>query len=153
MVLKSFFDISTGFRFSKISVECSVHLCSCPCMVLPLACLKRYTLQVLRKLSELCDIMAWNLWFLFPLFLSLFKSTTFWKHHSLMENIAIFPVNDQSCISTFIQSWRPNTWKHSASGQIPKPKPNIEIFKNSYPSADLILFCYFLINHVKILTT
>ena len=27
-----FFDISTGFRFLKISVECSVHLCSCPCL-------------------------------------------------------------------------------------------------------------------------
>ena len=30
MMLKRFFDFSTGFRFSKISVECSVHLCSCP---------------------------------------------------------------------------------------------------------------------------
>ena len=30
MMLTIFFDISTGFRFSKISVECSVHLCSCP---------------------------------------------------------------------------------------------------------------------------
>ena len=30
MMLKIFFDISTGFRFSKISVECSVHLYSCP---------------------------------------------------------------------------------------------------------------------------
>ena len=29
MMIKIFFDISTGFRFSKISVECSVHLCSC----------------------------------------------------------------------------------------------------------------------------
>ena len=31
MMLKIFFDISTSFRFLKISVECSVHLCSCPC--------------------------------------------------------------------------------------------------------------------------
>ena len=30
MMLRIFFDISTGFRFSKISVLCSVHLCSCP---------------------------------------------------------------------------------------------------------------------------
>ena len=30
MMLKIFFDISTGFRFLKISVECSVHLCSSP---------------------------------------------------------------------------------------------------------------------------
>ena len=30
MMLINFFDISTGFRFSKISVDCSVHLCSCP---------------------------------------------------------------------------------------------------------------------------
>ena len=30
-MLKRFFDVSTGFRSSKISVECSVHLCSCPC--------------------------------------------------------------------------------------------------------------------------
>ena len=32
MMLKIFFLIFTGFRFSKISVECSVHLCSCPCV-------------------------------------------------------------------------------------------------------------------------
>ena len=31
MMLKRFFDVSTDFRFSKISVECSVHICSCPC--------------------------------------------------------------------------------------------------------------------------
>jgi hypothetical protein len=30
MILKRFFDISPGFRFSKISVECSVYSCSCP---------------------------------------------------------------------------------------------------------------------------
>ena len=30
MILIWFFDFSTGFRFSKISVECSLHLCSCP---------------------------------------------------------------------------------------------------------------------------
>ena len=35
MMLKRFFDISTGFRFSKISVEGSVHLCSCPWLTLP----------------------------------------------------------------------------------------------------------------------
>ena len=29
-MLKWIFDFSTGFRFSKISVECSVHICSCP---------------------------------------------------------------------------------------------------------------------------
>ena len=27
---KWFFDFSTGFRFPKISLECSVHICSCP---------------------------------------------------------------------------------------------------------------------------
>ena len=32
MMLTIFFDIPTGFRFSKISEECSVHLCSCPCL-------------------------------------------------------------------------------------------------------------------------
>ena len=31
-IVEIFFDISTGFRFSKISVECSVYLCSCPCL-------------------------------------------------------------------------------------------------------------------------
>ena len=30
MMLEGFFYFSTGFRFSKISVECSVHICSCP---------------------------------------------------------------------------------------------------------------------------
>ena len=29
-MLKWFFNFSTNFRFSKISVECSVHICSCP---------------------------------------------------------------------------------------------------------------------------
>ena len=33
IILKWFFDISTDFRFSKISVECSVHICSCPWLV------------------------------------------------------------------------------------------------------------------------
>jgi hypothetical protein len=30
----NFLIISTGFRFSKISVECSVHFCSCPCLII-----------------------------------------------------------------------------------------------------------------------
>ena len=30
VMLKRFFDNSTYFRFLKISVECSVHSCSCP---------------------------------------------------------------------------------------------------------------------------
>ena len=38
MMLKIFFDITTGFRFSKISVECSVHLCSCPWIILKMCC-------------------------------------------------------------------------------------------------------------------
>ena len=42
MKLKIFFDISTGFRFSKISVECSVHLCSCPWLIQLNAQLKRH---------------------------------------------------------------------------------------------------------------
>ena len=36
MMLKWFFDISTGFRFSKNQCECSVHICSCPCSRLKL---------------------------------------------------------------------------------------------------------------------
>ena len=31
MMLKKLFDFSNGFRFSKISVKCSVYICSCPC--------------------------------------------------------------------------------------------------------------------------
>ena len=34
-MLQWFFDFSTGFRFSKISVECSVHICSCPWLNIP----------------------------------------------------------------------------------------------------------------------
>jgi hypothetical protein len=30
MILKRFYDISTGFRFLKNQCECSVHSCSCP---------------------------------------------------------------------------------------------------------------------------
>ena len=30
MILKRFYNISTGFRFSKNQCECSVHSCSCP---------------------------------------------------------------------------------------------------------------------------
>ena len=36
MILKRFFDISTGFRFSKNQCECSVHSCSCPWSRYPL---------------------------------------------------------------------------------------------------------------------
>ena len=32
MMLKWFFDFIIGFRISKISVECSDHICSCPCI-------------------------------------------------------------------------------------------------------------------------
>ena len=38
LMLKLFFDFSTGFRFSQISVECSVHICSCPWMILHIFC-------------------------------------------------------------------------------------------------------------------
>ena len=31
MMIKYYFDSSTCFRFSKISVKCSVYICSCPC--------------------------------------------------------------------------------------------------------------------------
>jgi hypothetical protein len=31
MILKRFYDISTGFRFQRSVWECSVHICSCPC--------------------------------------------------------------------------------------------------------------------------
>ena len=34
MMLKWIFDISTGFRHSKIRSECSVHICSCLSLVL-----------------------------------------------------------------------------------------------------------------------
>ena len=34
LMLKWFFDFSTGFRFPKISVECSVQICNCPCLKL-----------------------------------------------------------------------------------------------------------------------
>ena len=32
MMLKWFFDNSTGFRFQRSVWECSVHICSCPCV-------------------------------------------------------------------------------------------------------------------------
>ena len=31
-MLKWFFDISTSFRFQRSVWECSVHICSCPCL-------------------------------------------------------------------------------------------------------------------------
>jgi hypothetical protein len=34
-MLKRFFDISTGFRFQRSVWECSVHICSCPCIGWP----------------------------------------------------------------------------------------------------------------------
>ena len=33
-MLKWFFDISTGFRFQRSVWECSVHICSCPCIII-----------------------------------------------------------------------------------------------------------------------
>jgi hypothetical protein len=43
MILKRFYDISTGFRFSKNQCECSVHSCSCPCVAL---CLLAYSTHI-----------------------------------------------------------------------------------------------------------
>ena len=42
-------------------------------------------------------------------------------------------------------------WKDLVSGPIQKPKPNVEIFFDSYPFADLILFLliHFWYKHVK----
>ena len=34
MILKRFFDISTGFQIFENQCECSVHLCSCPWLML-----------------------------------------------------------------------------------------------------------------------
>jgi hypothetical protein len=34
MILKRFYDISTGFRFQRSVWECSVHICSCPWLTL-----------------------------------------------------------------------------------------------------------------------
>ena len=45
---------------------------------------------------------------------------------NLWEGMAIvIAVNDRRCIFTFGRSRRPNTWKDSASYQIPKPKVQI----------------------------
>ena len=54
MMLKRFFDICTGFRFSKISVECSVHLCSCPW----------HSTTTMGQISfRVCIWILTNLWF------------------------------------------------------------------------------------------
>ena len=42
MMLKGYFDFSTDFRFSKISVECSVHICNCPWPIFKYMKLKSY---------------------------------------------------------------------------------------------------------------
>ena len=59
MILKIFFDIYTGFRFSKISVECSVHSCSCPWIILTktvtLKRLKNNKKNSIKKFVKTCD--------------------------------------------------------------------------------------------------
>ena len=57
MILKRFFNIFTGFRFSKISVECSVHLCSCPWFKWPLCRKCAYY----RSTSNCCPHLDQNL--------------------------------------------------------------------------------------------
>ena len=52
-MLKIFFDISTGFKFSKISVECSVHLCSCPWAIELMPIYYRFDLILLVVLLKL----------------------------------------------------------------------------------------------------
>ena len=59
-MLKRFFDISTGFRFSKISVECSVHLCSCPCPIVPAGANKAYSFCI--RLRPLPGVRLLQLW-------------------------------------------------------------------------------------------
>ena len=57
-MLKIFLEISIGFRFSKISVECSVHLCSCPCI-------SKYTpnqsISHMNRIESAYQIMVKNL--------------------------------------------------------------------------------------------
>ena len=56
MMLKWFFDFSTGFRFSKISVECSVHICSC---LFPLDALYGFMSNTIKKSWTVSSIHSW----------------------------------------------------------------------------------------------
>ena len=67
MMLTIFFDISTGFRFSKISVECSVHLCSCPWSRLQAIQSKRIsnkTIEPLQNTVATSYLLLFNKWLL-----------------------------------------------------------------------------------------
>ena len=46
---KKVFDFSTAFRFSKINVECSVHICSCPCLNIQSMDAKKRDLYIYAK--------------------------------------------------------------------------------------------------------
>ena len=60
MMLKIYFDISTGFIFSKISVECSVHLCSCPWTTV--RCVRYFpNIQLQCPYSDLSNERAYSL--------------------------------------------------------------------------------------------
>jgi hypothetical protein len=75
---KWFFDFSTGFRFSKISVECSVHLCSCPWINPRVDYSVNYLLPTYKNtldLAPLCDVTrAGN-----PFMWSVSRKTKDWK--------------------------------------------------------------------------
>ena len=54
MMLKCFFYISTGFRFQRSVLECSVHICSCPWIIIhilqsPAVWTLRQFLEILKK--------------------------------------------------------------------------------------------------------
>ena len=76
MMLKWFFDFSTGFRFSKISVECSVYICSCPWTILVGNCGKLLVLwetgdPVLKTKVryKICKSFTWLVFYTFLVFI------------------------------------------------------------------------------------
>ena len=117
-------DISTGFRFSKISVECSVHLCSCPWTDL---------LVVFQIWLIWGEPNQENAWFS-DLALLLFFSLKSWLSFNQFASKDLNCMKDSFAISTSCQWMSKGAFLHLAKAkvQIPKRKPNVEFFKNSY---------------------
>ena len=88
MILQRFFDISTGLRFSKISVECSVHLCSCPWFIL-------LNYRVVKIQIYILPVI-WN------------KASVCWK---VIQTLLF-----RNClINILTRSWLPSSWPNHTS--------------------------------------
>ena len=119
MILKRFYDTSTGFSFLKNQCECSVHSCSCPWTIPPylrstfsswsfshlwFASFKSFSIWRLCCLNSIWKLLSWRL-------------DSFWEQKSLVKSYFLHSVRHCEQLfwpfsSHFVMHSVWNTWPH-----------------------------------------